>query len=465
MRTQRLLIVLALVGAAAPASATPSRPEVSPDAVVGLLDTGINPYHHTFRDHSPRAYRHPSTYIEGYPKDAKALRLSLDEPLFGNAVRKDCKRVWAKVVPGRLYWIPGTKIVGAAAIGPQAPSNCLDWREQYGRILDPLGHGTMTASRAASSEYGACRSCRIVAIEMSYGPATKDVVDAIDFLADNASWIDVQSHSWGPTVPVWDPGGRGGTFVASPDLIRAVERGAQAHLAFWASGNGLATRGGVAGHPSFLQPHMTPSAITVGAHDSGYVTTWHGFPPHVISDGCASWAASYESTTESRADLGSGTSAAAPFAAGGALEILLEARRILGDRSTGVDDGVVARGPRGLVPDGPLADGKLTLEEWRRLLFVSATPRPEAQHEDGPVCTPQQALYVYSTTPLEWSDVPEDVPAWVNAGYGAVDGASLRRAAAVLRGDREPPDRSDVDAYFEAERKVRETTHQVYTIP
>ena len=462
MRALRLLIVLAVVASAAPAHAAPRA-----DAVIAILDTGINPYHETFADDSARAYRHPSTYIEGYPKDAQALRLSLDEPDFQKAFLKDCERVWAKVEPGKLYWFPGTKIAGAITFGPQMPEDCRTWRNMGGYVLDYDGHGTMTASRAASNEYGACRSCRIVAIGTMYDAVTGEegFTDAVAYAGENASWIDAQSNSWGPVVPVWDPAGAAGIQAASSDLIRAVERAARSHLAFWASGNGAATRGGVLGHPSFLQPHMTPSVVTVGAHDSGYVTTWHGFPPHVISDGCDSWAAFTGSTNASAEDEGGGTSAATPFAAGASLEILLEARRILGDGSTGVTDGVVARGPRGLVRRGPLADGELTLEEWKRLLFVTATPRPEAQHEDGPPCGPVEGTVLWSPSPLKWSDVPDGFPGYLNAGYGAVDDPALRRAFAVLRGDREAPDRSEVDAYFEHERRAREATHGVYTTP
>jgi hypothetical protein len=77
------------------------------------LDTGINPYHVTFRDPSPRAQQHPSTYIPGYPADAEALPITLTEPDYARAVRRDCETIWKNVKPGRLYWFPGTKIVGA----------------------------------------------------------------------------------------------------------------------------------------------------------------------------------------------------------------------------------------------------------------------------------------------------------------------------------------------------------------
>src|SRR6266576_3048684 len=93
------------------------------DGVVALFDTGINPYHHTFRDTSPRAYRDPSTYLPGYPKDAEALNLSLDEPDYAKAVKKDCE-VWKALKPGKLYWIPGTKIVGAISFRSSLAPRC-----------------------------------------------------------------------------------------------------------------------------------------------------------------------------------------------------------------------------------------------------------------------------------------------------------------------------------------------------
>src|SRR5688572_21978962 len=60
------------------------------NAVVSLVDTGINPYHLSFRDPSPRANKHPSTYIPGYPKDAEALHVTFDAVNYAAAVAADC---------------------------------------------------------------------------------------------------------------------------------------------------------------------------------------------------------------------------------------------------------------------------------------------------------------------------------------------------------------------------------------
>ncbi|MDQ3646286.1 MAG: S8 family serine peptidase, partial [Actinomycetota bacterium] len=403
----------------------------------------------------------------GYPEDAKALRLSLDEEKYWDALKKDCERVWDKIMPGQLYWFPGTKINGAVTFSPQIEIDCKEAKPgARGRILDGGGHGTMTASRAASNEYGACVDCRIVAVQFSLNGLNKqDAIDAISWGADNADWIDLQSNSWGPVAPLWEPTGQGQLMTANPEVVRAVEKVSSKHLAFWASGNGALFRWGAVGHPTPITPHLTPSAIMVGGHDSGYVSTWPGFPPHLVSDACNCWAAYHQEKAKSEATVGSGTSSATPFAAGGAARILLEAREILGDRSTGVFKGVVANGAKGLVATGPLKDGKLTLREWKRLVFVSATPRPEAQYEDGPPCGVIDGLVLYSATPVKWTDVPAQYPEYLHIGYGAVDDPAVQLAVSILQGKAEPPDRSQTDAYFENDRSVRETLYEVWANP
>jgi hypothetical protein len=166
--------------------------------------------------------------------------------------------------------------------------------------------------------------------------------------------------------------------------------------------------------------------------------------------------------------VGSGTSAATPYVAGGALSILLEARRLLGDRSTGVQgsgpDGVVARGPAKQVRSGPLADGRLTLGEWRRVLLTTATARPQASPDDGPPCVAEGAG-IYSATPVEYSTLPPEFPEHLLVGYGAVDPPALARAAAVLRGRAPLPDRARTDEYFARDAQLREALHQVFRGP
>src|SRR3990170_4827526 len=111
-----------------------------PFSVVAVVDTGINPYHIDFR--APELTQHPSTYITGFPRLAKALNLSLDAATYEEAVARD-KKKWDAVNTTKLYWVPGTNIVGAIGGSPASP-----------KFLDQDGHGTSTASLAAGRVYG-----------------------------------------------------------------------------------------------------------------------------------------------------------------------------------------------------------------------------------------------------------------------------------------------------------------------
>lgn len=425
-----------------------------PTAVIALVDSGINPYHDAFADRSSLAKTHPSTYLPGFPRSAKALHLTLDEPDFWVAVHKDCK-IWSGVKRGELYWIPGTKIIGAITFDPPGRMPCGSRSFPEGRILDGVAHGTMTASRAVGNGYGACPKCRVVAVQ---GPGRR----SIEWAADNSRWIDVQSNSWGPQFPLWDPAGAGATFWNAPRFVAAVEDTARRHLSLWATGNGIGTRFGLVGHPTPLDPRMTPSIVMVGGHDSGYVNLWPNFPPHVVSDSCDSWAAYHDHTSRSAETLGSGTSAATPFAAGGAARMLIEARRILGDGSIGIRNEILAGGPAGRVGSGPLEDGEFTLAEWKELLFKTATERPKRQEEDGSVCDVVAGLGIYASTPIQWEQVPEQYPEYLHIGYGAVDRPAVKVAFQVLHGQRPTPNRDETDAFFEKDRIIREQSHAIF---
>lgn len=470
-----VLCTLAVTATALPLGAA-SAAETTPlgDAVVAVVDTGINPYHVEFRDDSPRALQHPSTYVPGYPEDAVALPLTLDAESYDDAVRADCD-VWATVERGRLYWVPGTRIIGGISFLQTAAPACNVEREVLRpQILDTSGHGTMTASRAVASSYGACPTCLVVAVQFPtsvrlLSPAGSEdaPIEAIAWAAGQRGWVDVQSNSWGPIVPAWDPTEQAGLLTANPRFVSAVEAASAAQPAFWASGNGAAFRAGVLGHPTPLTPHATPSAIMVGGHDSGYVETWPGFPPHLVSDACASPAADHRSIDESDDRRGGGTSAATPFVAGGGIRLLAEARGLLADTSTGqveadsTGGAVLAQGDPGAIVDGPLADGVLTRAEWQRVLYATATARPAAQAEDGPPCGALSAPY--NEVPVRWTDVPAGYPEYLHIGYGAVDAPALSLAARVLRGEAALPDRSTTDTYFTVDDAVGGVTHEVFT--
>lgn len=457
----RFAIGVAMLLAALPGAASSAAGAKAPaTAVVAVVDTGINPYHAVFRDRSPAAQQHPSTRFPGYPRGAEALRVSLDVADYTDAVEQDCE-LWSSVVPGQLYWFPGTTIVGAISFAPPVEPDCAS---RFGRLhlLDRNGHGTMTASRAVSRTHGACRGCPVVAV-------TGFNRDAVEWTGAQAGWLDVESHSWGAIVPAWVPEGvpvvAGSNLANDPAFVRAVERSAQAHLSFWASGNGIATRGGVLGHPTQVDPRLTPSVLSVGGHDSGRVITWPDAPPHLASDACDSWAAEHDSTTAEADTVGGGTSAATPYVAGGALSVLIEARRLLRDGRTGVrgtgPDAVVAQGRAPGVRTGPLADGRFTVAEWRRVLLTTATARPKASPDDGPPCVVNGAG-LYSATPVEWSAVPSSFPGHMLIGYGAVDPPALAAARAVLAGRSPLPARAQEDEFFARDADVRARMHQIF---
>ncbi|MDQ1688079.1 MAG: hypothetical protein QOK42_1054 [Frankiaceae bacterium] len=455
----RLVAVAGLLGAAAvaqPTIASPSAPV--PHGVVAVIDTGINPYNVVFRDRSAAAYRYPGSYLPGFPKNVPALRLTLDAPSYKAALAKDCTRVWAHVKTGQLYWIPGTKIVGAITFRPTMTAACAGLATSS--ILDTYWHGTMTASRAVASGYGACPDCRIVVVQAIDGfginnmeEASQAAIKGLQFAAANSGWIDADTNSWGATTP-YDPTGRTGLFSASPALIRAVEKASTSHLSFYASGNGAANANLPPPRTTLGFGQVTPSAIVVGGIDSGHMLSWPNVPVHLAADACDDFGASNTSTTLSSPTIGGGTSAATPYTGGGAVRELMTARRLLGDSGTGVHGGVVARGRPGLVRAGPLADGILTVAEWRRVLLATATTRPAAEPTDGPTCPNALA---------KWSDVPAGFPEWTLIGYGSVDTPARSAAAAVYAGTAMLPDRTATDAFFTVRDAAVTAQYTAYT--
>ena len=453
-----LCVVVATAASVVPATAHATA--ASSYGVIALVDTGINPYNVVFRDRSALAQRYPGSYLPGYPKNVPALRLTLDAPSYADALRADCDRVWKHVKVGQLYWIPGTKIVGAISFNPSLEVACAGMASSV--ILDSAGHGTMTASRAVATGYGACPQCRVVSVQ-----AVKDGFGIVTLASDaelarrgvewagaNSSWIDAQSNSWGPAAP-YDPTGQTGILSGSSALAKTVEWASQRQLAFFASGNGASNLNAPPPRPTLGYAQDTPSAIIDGGVDSGHMLTWPNVPVHLAADACADWGASYDSTTESTGTTGGGTSAATPYVAGGAVAELIAARRLLGDRRTGVRNGIVAQGRAGAVAKGPLADGALTLAEWRRVLMATATTRPVAQPTDGPTCT--------DTVGPAWSSIPAGFPEYLAIGYGVVDTPARELAAKVLAGTVPMPDRSTTDAFFSGYAAVAGAAFTAYT--
>ena len=457
-----LAVALTLVVQASPAAAT-SRVvyrNTPPQSVVALIDTGINPYSAAFRDRSPLAYRHPSTYIPGYPKKAKALRLSLNLP-YKKAIKKDAK-IWKRVQRGRLYWIPGTRIAGAISLGAGGtscpivkvpPANALGRGCEEHVLLDDHGHGTMTASRAAGSPSSLAPRARIVEIEGLGAQSTR--------WAAEQGWIDVQSNSWLSLVPPPLPSA----------VTEAFQYASKRTLTLAASGNGTAYITGFAPTPTYLLSTAPAGVVLVGGHDNGKATLWSGAPPHVVADAYAGQTAIVNSSGGMKPHpIACCTSAASPYAAGGATAIVLEARRLLHDRSTGATGGLVACGRSGRINRGPLADGAFTLAELKNVLFHTAEAHPAKGRDDGLIHWaggPRPPDYVEygpganpfcigcTTTPLKWSALPDEADTYQFTGYGGINERSVKLAKHVLRGHASLPKRPAADAQYELDQEIR----------
>jgi hypothetical protein len=457
-----------------------------PMAVAAHIDTGINPYHEVFRENSRIAQTHPSEYIDGYPEDAQALNLTLDADSYEGALEEDSE-IWENVERGQLYWVPGTRIVGLISF--EAGGTTGDNDETP--LLDDHGHGTMTGSRTAGEGTSLAPNARLVSVE---GLAAESVRWAAD-----ESWIDVQTNSWVNFVPAPVNGlqddaasevPQDACTVETPDPAPADETihvcandtttDAFAHAAdemvtLAASGNGAAYTAGVAPTPTYTLSTAPPGVTLVGAHDNGYIAPWSGSPPHVVADGFRPPAAVHDSLTAVETnEYSCCTSASAPYAAGAAANLVSAARTLLDDTSVGVEDGVVAEG-ESQIALGPLEDGKLTLNETRQVLDKTTAEVPRATIHSGdvhpgaqpdgyrPNAPPEPGRNAYCpgcvTTPVQYSDLPSEVPTEAFIGYGAVTPSSAQDARQVLAGNQELPDRADADAFYENDQLIRELVY------
>lgn len=157
-----------------------------PRVIIGIPDTGINPYHELF--YRPDLTEHPSTYIEGYPETIPALNLSVGGDDYDEMFQADIE-AWKNLREGQWFWIPQTVFIGVYCDRGQ-PDN---YRGDY-CILDhgeatSTNHGTGTVSSALMENPEAliafkAGSSGIALLEYSNIP------------------IDVFSVSWGSIVPI-----------------------------------------------------------------------------------------------------------------------------------------------------------------------------------------------------------------------------------------------------------------------
>ncbi len=414
-----------------------------PFTVIAFVDSGINPYHQDFR--APDFVHHPSAYVEGYPAAAEAVSLShdlADEQGYDAARAADDQRLIA-LRNQRLYWFPGTRIIGGYTTSGCA-SNCGTARPER-KIVDDGGHGTGVASVAAGRFFGSNPNALIVMVE-GLGDANLNWATA-------QPWIDIVSNSWGNIANL---------PLGSTTATKAAT--ARGQTVAFAAGNGATNTnsstafppGGAVedpckcktpdSNPSFTTPYGASWILNVGATSpiNGQAHWWHSIPVDVSSFG-SKWraAAPFGVQREENRDFG-GTSCATPTTAGVLSSIIERARQVLGDTVAGQRPGqVVATAAEGAVlpMTGPIADGKLTRLEAEALVQKSAFPVP---------ADPVKATWDYAIRPT--TGTPYD---HVIQGYGVVHKASKGRALRILLGEEPMPDRSDADAVIAAGDAIR----------
>jgi hypothetical protein len=425
------LRVVADVGAAP----TVSGPNAAkPFVVIAVVDTGINPYHDEFSedsypDSTVDLSAHPSTYIEEYPPGAAALNLDLASTDYGTAVSSDSSD-WSGIVQGKLYWIPGTKIIGAFY-----SDNGLDGATA--KILDSHGHGTRSAGVAVGNTLGSCGNCLLVVVHGTGGLGW----------AFSQPWIDFVSNSWGTLGNVGVPtaGIAPDPFGVSVGSRSAAERG---QTVLFAAGNGF-ENGFLTPEPDYESSEAGPAwVMTVGAiwrQGSGAGTEsiimGSGKPVDVSSYGLGSIPAPNRATISGTGNH-SGTSAATPIVAGVMGDSLLAARTTLGDDVGGNHGGVIAAGANAA---GMLNDGELTRSELEDAIEYTAEHTNTNSIGISPLGPPT-------------GQVPDSVgwTQWAAEGWGIVLPRTGTNAKAVIDGSASLPARSEDEFFAAGDTAVRE---------
>lgn len=427
------LVVTADVEPIAAVSGTNS---TKPFVVVAVVDTGINPYHDefsagTYPDTSVSLSIHPSTYIEEYPASATALNLSLNVSTYENAVAADAS-IWNAVPENKLYWIPGTKIIGAYDGGGSI--------ESEGNILDENGHGTASAGVAVGNTTGSCARCLLVAVEGTGG---------LDW-ALQQPWIDLVSNSWGRI-------GNAG-FPDTGKLVLDDSRGTRAAVArgqtvLFAAGNGI-ENGFVTPESTYTSPYTGPEwVMTVGAtwrHENAAnpycgcaedesIIVASGKPVDVSSFGLGTIPSPTFDSISDKANH-SGTSAATPIVAGVMGDVLRHARIGLNDTVGGTREGHAAKGTAS--GSGLISDGLLTRAELEK-----ATKYTAEHTRSGWI-----GIYPYSP-PTFFVPASQLWAQWELEGWGVVLPRTGTNAKAIVDGTQSFPSRP-MDEEFEQKDKA-----------
>lgn len=375
-----------------------------PSVVVAVADSGVNPYHKVY--YRPEMTQHPCTYVEGYDCGIPALELSIGEYDTWQEAYEADRELWASVTLHKWYWIPKTNIIGAVCHSPLGGGAVAQAINTVAPKLicildDSSNHGTGTSSAV-----------------LMEGPDSLLLIHEGDSTAADLLTApvrpDIQSHSWGPPVPL--PLHAFGMAVDDSDNCGFGQVGPET-LFFQAAGN-------EALWPAPAdQSRFCPSSINVGGgtSDSGEVGSWSLYD-------FASWYCRPGALTKSLDGYGEycGTSFSAPTAAGTAAAALLEIRRAQGytGRNT-----------------GDMVSTSVTRKQFINALQMAASYDPEETYPNGNGYAP--LLLIPGQEYLVW-------------GWGFLDRQVVPDVVSCVLGPVCPQKRPEAVQWNEARHKVRE---------
>lgn len=404
-------------------------------AVIAIIDTGINPYHETFR--SARTER-ALDLLPGYPEQSLVLPLSLDAEDLDAAHAAD-QGLWEEVRAETLYDVPGTSIAGMIAFGSGERAAAAPASRPG---LDESGHGTAAAGMVAAS----CPDCLLVAVEVGGAAEGRR---ALDWLRDQA-WVDVVVYPARAGAAFAGAGLHNQDVVDASEFAWARANAEAGQVVVVASGNGGPSVGGVS--TATYTPLRDLSygywtagpdwVVTVGAAaaDRAEATTWHTFPVDIIAPGVACETAHPFSMSDTLAF--EGTSCSAPTVGGQIGEVLRATRDELRDGATGPRSG-----QRLVVPETIDAPA-VTREDLVRAYLLTAAPLD---------ATTLPMTLTDPLAPETWT-TGDGALSPLYAGWGLHDATSLPAAVAVLTGATDAPAPGLEEAeWFPVDQRLRRT--------
>ena len=380
-----------------------------PHVLVGVVDSGINPYHEVY--YRPERTAHPCTYIEDFPCDIPALELTVGPGVqsWQQAFQADQAK-WESIRPGQWFWIPQTAFVAVHCAGLWDAANgdlCI--------LDDSSMHGTGTTSSVLSENPDAL-------LAFAEGALVSDIT----VFEEKKLPVDVLSLSLGfggvpliglPAAPL--PLGLCDVLIELPRKTIVVqssgnEPGLSILLDCWSGAPGLITVGGA-------------SAASDGQEVFAYKDM------DVVSYFCRPTAQTRSLSGERSSYCG--TSFSAPTVAGALSKVILGLRE-----TSGYTGGL----------DGDMVDPVLGISkaDLRDALNVTASYSPQARYSNG--CS----LLGLGTC------VPKNPAApWLQWGWGFYDGWVADDTLVHLLGQPATPKSPAAVAHMEAVHAARQALY------